>query len=123
MTSAMNDTGAITGYHAHVYYDAATTRDDAAALREGIAAGGFAVHIGGWHDGPVGPHTVGMYRVEFPVAEFARLVPWLALNRRDLSVLVHPETGNDVADHSRFALWLGPALPLRLERLSGSPSD
>jgi aromatic ring-cleaving dioxygenase len=107
----------IEGYHAHVYYDAATTRTVAAAVREGIAAGGFDVRLGSWHDGPVGPHSVGMYQVVFPVAEFPRLVPWLALNRQGLSVLVHPLTGDDYADHAIFAAWLGPPLPLRLETL------
>jgi DOPA 4,5-dioxygenase len=58
-----------------------------------------------------------MYQVAFAVEEFPRLVPWLMLNRRGLSVLVHPLTGDDVADHSAHALWLGPPLPLRLEAL------
>jgi DOPA 4,5-dioxygenase len=117
MTGDLLDPTLITGYHAHVYYHAATTRRDAEAVRAGIAAGGFEARLGSWHDEAVGPHTVGMYQVAFPVAEFARLVPWLALNRRDLSVLVHPETGDDYADHSRFALWLGRPLPLNLEIL------
>jgi DOPA 4,5-dioxygenase len=111
------DPAVITGYHAHVYYDVATTRGQAEAVRAGIAAGGFEARLGSWHDEAVGPHAVAMYQVAFPVAEFARLVPWLALNRRGLSVLVHPETGDDYTDHSRFALWLGPPLPLDLSRL------
>ncbi|HUN53081.1 MAG TPA: DOPA 4,5-dioxygenase family protein [Candidatus Sulfotelmatobacter sp.] len=111
------DPAVITGYHAHVYYDVAATRGQAEAVRAGIAAGGFEARLGSWHDEAVGPHTVAMYQVAFPVAEFARLVPWLALNRRGLSVLVHPETGDDYTDHSRFALWLGPPLPLDLSRL------
>jgi DOPA 4,5-dioxygenase len=36
------------------------------------------------------------------------------LNRDGLSVLLHPETGDDYRDHSAHAAWLGPALPLRL---------
>ena len=117
MTDDILDPSVITGYHAHVYYDSVTTKRAAEAVRAGIAAGGFAARLGSWHDEAVGPHTVGMYQVVFPVAEFARLVPWLALNRRDLSVLVHPETGDDYTDHSRFALWLGQPLPLDLSRL------
>lgn len=75
------------------------------------------MQLGRWHDRPVGPHPTAMYQVAFAVEEFPRLVPWLMLNRRDLSVLVHPLTGDDVADHSAHALWLGPPLPLRLEAL------
>jgi aromatic ring-cleaving dioxygenase len=39
------------------------------------------------------------------------------LNREDLSILVHPLTGDSVADHTRFALWLGSPVPLRVEVL------
>ena len=63
------------------------------------------------------PDTRGMYQVLFASAEFARVVPWLMLNRRGLQVLVHPDTGDDLADHTRHALWLGDRLPLRLEAL------
>ena len=51
----------------------------------------------------------------FPADLFATLVPWLALNRRDLTILVHPETGDDLADHSTHAMWLGESLELNLD--------
>jgi aromatic ring-cleaving dioxygenase len=50
-------------------------------------------------------------------------LPWLLLNRGELSVLVHPLTGNDYDDHSRFALWLGTPLPLKLEVLQRASAD
>ena len=105
----------IQGYHAHVYYEPAT-RGDAERLRNEIGSR-FAVALGSWHDVPVGPHSRAMYQVAFAVEEFARIVPWLMLNRRQLSVLVHPVTGDDYDDHAHFPLWLGPPLPLRLEVL------
>jgi len=111
----MPDPAGIAGYHAHVYY-APETRAVAEEIRAALGAG-FAVQLGRWHDRPVGPHPVSMYQVAFAVEEFSRLVPWLMLNRRDLSVLVHPLTGDDLADHSAHALWLGPPLPLRLDVL------
>jgi aromatic ring-cleaving dioxygenase len=101
----------VTGYHAHIYYDS-ETRALAARLREGVGER-FAARIGSWHDEPVGPHTAAMYQLAFAVEEFPRLVPWLMLNRAGLSVLVHPMTGNALADHTSHALWLGPALPVK----------
>ena len=56
-----------------------------------------------------------MYQVAFAADEFARIVPWLMLNRSGLDVLVHPQTGNSYDDHAVHALWLGHKLPLRLE--------
>jgi DOPA 4,5-dioxygenase len=110
---------AVREYHAHVYYDAAT-RERAARLRDALGAG-FAVRLGRWHDAPVGPHTASMYQVAFAPDELARLVPWLMLNRGPLAVLVHPETGDEVADHTVHAAWLGGPLPLRLEALARHP--
>jgi aromatic ring-cleaving dioxygenase len=113
--SGFADPAAIRGYHAHVYYDAGT-RAEAERLREAIGAA-FEARLGRWHDQPVGPHPTSMYQVAFAVEAFPGLVPWLMLNRGPLTVLVHPETGDDYTDHSQFAMWLGPPLPLRLEVL------
>ncbi len=116
MTEDFIDPGQIRGYHAHIYYDPAATKEIAARLREAIGRG-FTGRVGNWHDEPVGPHSVAMYQVAFPVEEFPRLVPWLMLNRAGLDVLVHPETGDAYDDHTLNALWLGKPLPLRLDVL------
>jgi DOPA 4,5-dioxygenase len=55
-----------------------------------------------------------MYQVAFAPAELPRLLPWLMLNHGGLDVLLHPETGNDLADHTAHGVWLGEKLPLRL---------
>src|SRR5579871_3849043 len=109
----------IDGYHAHIYYDPAT-RPAAERLRAAIEAN-FSVRLGRWHDKPVGPHPVSMYQVAFAVEDFERLVPWLMLNHQGLSVLVHPETGNEYEDHARFAMWLGKPIPLTLDKLRKTP--
>ena len=113
MAESFAEPGQIRGYHAHIYYDPATTKEVAARLRDAIG-NRFIGRVGNWHDEPVGPHPVSMYQIAFPVEEFPRLVPWLMLNRSGLNVLVHPETGDAYDDHARHALWLGTPLPLRL---------
>jgi aromatic ring-cleaving dioxygenase len=113
---AFADPAGIDGYHAHIYYDPAD-RTTAERLRAGIGEHFSESRIGSWHDAPVGPHSVAMYQVAFAVADFPRIVPWLMLNRAGLDVLVHPMTGDSLADHTRFALWLGSPLPIRTEVL------
>ena len=108
-------TDRITGYHAHVYFDE-TTEAAAAALRDGIDRR-FDTELGRWHRKPVGPHPAWMYQVAFAPAQFAALVPYLALNRSGLSVLIHPNTGDALADHLDHALWLGEPLTLDPEPL------
>ena len=103
---------AITDYHAHVYYDAGS-KDAAARVREAVEAR-FEVAMGRWHDNPIGPHPMGSYQIAFPPGLFATLVPWLALNRDGLTVFVHPNTGDDLADHRDRAIWLGDSQTLDL---------
>ena len=107
----------ITAYHAHIYYEPATSRAQAALIREQIERLFPDARIGRWHDVPVGPHPQAMYQIAFEPRQLAAILPWLLLNRRGLTVLVHPETGDDLADHAHHALWLGAVLPLRLENL------
>lgn len=107
----MQPISAIGSYHAHVYYDPTRTRDVAERLRARVAER-FPVQLGRWHDKLVGPHPLAMFQIAFDTAEFARLVPWLMLNREGLTILVHPNTANPRADHEVHALWLGAVLPL-----------
>ena len=114
------DPASITHYHAHIYYDPATTRDRAAHLRERVAAMFPDATVGRWHDELVGPHLRSMYQVAFPAAMLASFLPWLMLNRDGLTILLHPGTGDDYADHAEHAVWFGAVLPLRLDALPGA---
>jgi aromatic ring-cleaving dioxygenase len=105
----------ITGYHAHVYFDG-ESRPVAERLRAAIPER-FEVEMGGWREQAVGPHSKAMYQVAFAPDQFAQIVPWLMLNRGGLSILVHPRTGDDLADHETNPLWLGESLALNLEFL------
>jgi DOPA 4,5-dioxygenase len=73
--------------------------------------------MGRVHSRPVGPHPRWSYQVAFPPDMFSTFVPWLALNRGDLVVLVHPNTGHDLTDHRDRALWLGEKVDLDLSIL------
>jgi aromatic ring-cleaving dioxygenase len=111
----MSTIDAIKGYHAHVYYDAAS-KAAAGALRDAVEKA-FAVELGRWHDAPVGPHPCGSYQIAFAPELFATLVPWLALHRGELTVFVHPDTGRALADHSAHVIWLGESRALNLDAL------
>ena len=118
-TEVFVDRDRIRGYHAHIYY-APETRPIAEHLRAAIGER-FSARLGSWHDEPVGPHSVAMYQVAFAGEELTSLVPWLMLNRDGLNILVHPLTDDSVADHTRFAAWLGTPLQLRIEVLRRQP--
>lgn len=112
----------IASYHAHIYFDPAAERGPALALRAAIGER-FAVRLGTVWDRPVGPHSRAMYQVAFAPELFGRFVPWLMLNRRGLSVLVHPNTANQKRDHLDDALWLGEPLALDGEVLPAGDGE
>ena len=110
-----NDPGRITEYHAHIYYDPAKSRGRAEQLRERVAAQFPQARVGRWHDELVGPHPQSMYQVAFPSGMLAEFVPWLMLNRDGLTVLLHPETGDNLfrPQRSRRVVRRGAAAPPR----------
>lgn len=105
----------IAGYHAHVYYDAGT-KERAAALRARIEDR-FDTRMGRMHDKPVGPHPAASYQIAFATGLFGEIVPYLALNRDGLTVFIHPDTGDDIPDHTERAMWLGQSRELDLSAL------
>jgi DOPA 4,5-dioxygenase len=106
----------IHSYHAHVYFSGSEEKAAAEALRHDIAER-FSVTLGRWHEQNVGPHTASMYQVAFMPREFPRLVPWLMLNRRGLSILIHPNTSYPANDHTKNASWLGTPRQIKLDDL------
>jgi DOPA 4,5-dioxygenase len=110
-------------YHAHVYFGP----DTVAQARELVArAGGlFNVQVGRVHEKPVGPHPAWSCQLAFDAAEFDKIIPWLDQHRGELDVFVHGVSGDELADHTTHASWLGNEWPLKLEmfrrRAQGHP--
>jgi aromatic ring-cleaving dioxygenase len=102
-------------YHAHVYFEQESVEKAASLCRQ--AGELFAVQVGRIHRRPVGPHPHWSCQLAFDRAQFEPLMAWLQENRGDLSVLVHPLSGNDLDDHTTHASWLGDAVPLHLAAL------
>jgi DOPA 4,5-dioxygenase len=107
---------AITGYHAHVYFDPAN-REGADRL---CAEAGrvFGLAVGRMHDKPVGPHPRGSCQLAFGPERFGEVIPWLIVNRGGLTVFAHALTGDALEDHTDHVLWLGPSETLNLAALS-----
>ena len=110
-----NADGLVTGWHAHVYFDPETT-EPAKQVREAVEAR-FEVNMGRWHEKPVGPHPMWSYQIAFGPDLLGDILSWLSLNRRGLTIFVHPETGDDIPDHTDHAVWLGEKMDLNLDAL------
>ncbi len=110
-------TAADAPYHLHVYYDA-QARAAAAAFRDRllgmvVADGepGF-LYVGELRDHKVGPHPVPQFEAHFR-ASFLPVVLPLA-RASGFTVLVHPLTPDDLADHTSLGQWIGEPIPLDL---------
>ena len=102
----------ISDYHAHVYFQP-HQQPAAQRLRQSLDTR-FDVRLGRWQKLPYGPHPRPMYQVAFTPERLGQILPWLMLNRSGLDILVHPETGDEILDHTDHALWLGQQLPLNM---------
>lgn len=106
-------------FDAHIYFESHQLTDinslKAAIINEfGIGEFKNQYHIGDIIDVPIGPHPFPMLEVNFSKQQFGNFVPWLSLNRGVLSVLIHPQTGDDYYDHTQGAIWLGKPAPIKL---------
>lgn len=108
----------ISEFHCHVYYHS-HNRDSANSLREAVLqlAGG-RLQVSTLSDGTRGPHVMPMFGIHFKPQDLPEVLGFLMKNHGPHSVLLHPETGNELLDHTHHAFWLGEKMPLNLAVLA-----
>lgn len=101
-------------YHAHIYFEleqqalASRIHELIRTSRSDITA------IFPLVNRLVGPHTKPMFEVHFNDNRHG-FIEWLDAHREGLSVLIHPVTPDELADHTLHAKWLGDVLPIKEE--------
>lgn len=102
----------IRDFHAHIYFNA----DEIAKARAlgARAHEKFSVPEGHYHLHPVGPHPRGSCQLTVPAEQFGDVAQWLVLNRGELTIFAHANTGDDLADHTDHVIWFGPSEELNL---------
>lgn len=100
-------------YHAHVYFSAQTL-SKATQLCQ-LAGDTLKIEVGRIHEKLVGPHPHWSCQLTFNRAQFDSVISWLETHREGLNILVHGLTGDDLADHTEHASWLGTPSPLKLD--------
>lgn len=103
---------AVRNYHAHIYFDVDEI-ELAHALAE-QARTAFGAAVGRFHERPVGPHPRGSCQLTLTLQQFGEFAAWAPINRGDLTIFAHANTGDDLADHTRHVVWFGPSEPLNL---------
>ena len=117
LTSEWNTTQAkIKDYHIHIYFDAndrkfGLSQYQAQQLADDIQTLFPDAVRGIYNVGKVGPHGGTNVEVDITKESFAEILQWLQVNGRGLSILIHPETGDDLKDHLESSLWLNRVTP------------
>lgn len=104
-------------YHAHIFFVAdeaaqaeALCRTLERLLPDGVAVGKFLSRA-------AGPLSAPMFQLDYPQRIADQVEAVLRAHCIGRSVLIHPVLNDELAAHTSHATWLGPELPLRLDRL------
>ncbi|PCH44172.1 hypothetical protein WOLCODRAFT_26527 [Wolfiporia cocos MD-104 SS10] len=111
------------GFDFHIYYMQSSPVESqyAKELHERVRREFPELRIYKLWDKPVGPHPVAMFEVNtFTPHQTGAFFSWLTVNRGPCSVLIHPNTGNSVKDHTELMSWMGRPFPLLVETLKRS---
>ena len=103
-------------FHAHIYFTDDTLQY-ATDLYNRLDTALPTVKRGTFHVKNVGPHPSWMFTLSFDQRSFQKVVLWLMTSLDGLSALVHPLSGDDLQDHTQYALWFGKQLDLCLDKL------
>ncbi|KAI9096640.1 DOPA-like domain-containing protein [Phlyctochytrium arcticum] len=117
-------------WHLHIYFHLSSDPEEhphaeqleAIKLRDAVLSlrdqGVFTViPLARVNTAPIGPHPAGSYELWVPSSSFLTLFSFFTLNRGSLSILVHPLTRHERADHEARRVWMGPSWPLDLSVL------
>lgn len=92
-------------FHAHIYFENRNLADARELLNHAKKLIFFeSAYIS---EKPIGPHPTGMIELLFNDQNYSLAVDWIKVHHGNFSVLIHQNTGDDMADHSNNILWFG----------------
>ncbi|KAJ7577092.1 DOPA-like domain-containing protein [Mycena floridula] len=109
------------GFDFHIYYmqNKPSELEFARQLHERIRREFPELRIYKFWEKPVGPHPTAMFEVNtFTPHQTGTLFGWLVVHRGPLSVLIHPNTGDALRDHTELVTWMGRPWPLNTDLLA-----
>ena len=100
-------------FHFHLYYEL----DDIAKVENLIIKLKEIDHvqIGRIHKKPVGPHPIGSCQITVFKENYYEMTEWFLNNRDGIDLFIHPVSGEDLIDHTDFAMWIGKSYELNLD--------
>ena len=100
-------------YHIHIYFEPTLLESAKQLKTEAVQSGLF--EIVKLYENPIGPHPTGMIEIHFQELDYKNSYSWVEAHRRDFSVLIHEDTGDDFKDHTEGSVWLGKKKTLNFD--------
>lgn len=100
-------------YHFHIYFEPLEldkVQDLIERLKELEN-----ISIGRVWNKPVGPHPVGSCQITVLPEKMHEVFTCFLEYRNGLSIFVHPVSGDDWIDHTKYVMWIGDSYRLNLE--------
>jgi aromatic ring-cleaving dioxygenase len=101
-------------FHSHIYYSENSkpvAEKFYQLLKEKFPN---VLRLSAMHDVLMGPHPFWMFEADFKAENFMDVIQFLSEHRGELSILIHPLSGNAVLDHTDYAMFLGKKEDLNL---------
>lgn len=105
----------INNFHFHLYYPFEKINEATEVLNK-LREEKVGIPIGRIWDRPVGPHPIGSCQVTVEADQYYEMIQWFLINRNGFSLFIHPDTGDDLADHTDYVMWMGKEHPLKIEQ-------
>ncbi len=94
-------------FHSHIYYNA-SSKEKAVILHHFLKSTlSQELRISPLFDYLMGPHPFWMFEADFKLKSFLTVIEALAKHSEDLSILIHPLSGDGLLDHTDYAMFLG----------------
>ena len=108
MKKNFNEVAAVFGYHVHIYFEPGKVSETTARELVEELKSRFGDDVDSAAKiGKIGPHTAPNFAVHITKKGFTDIVSWTQLNANGLSILIHPETGDELKDHLDSSMWIG----------------
>eukprot|EP01135_Chromosphaera_perkinsii_P003795 Nk52_evm41s255 gene=Nk52_evmTU41s255 len=115
-------------FHAHLYWEIGNEKQYECAMhirnalekefvrpQEHNNHNNNGIVLGNVNKGKRGPHTKASMEIIIPKELVGAVVTALQLLRgEEISVLLHPLSGDDLKDHTTYAMWMGTPVELNL---------
>lgn len=100
-------------YHFHIYF----SNEQLGKLKELVEKLDAVdnIRIGRIWEYPVGPHPTGSCQISVRNQDFEKMLVWFLVERGGLDIFIHPLSGDEIKDHSDYAMWIGQSYQLNLE--------